>query len=189
MSERSTGRPGGETGGERAAWPAAGATATTQSRHPRMPAMLTQCINDPIWLDQPASHLVPDDRTPKLERDVIGDFLVLVEKLKYRIFTKTSELNSRGNPKTRPINIETYWIHIQYVSPRPNGANWTRTYKVYRHQGKMLYADSSDFDGNRTIKSAPPKDRNTMVLELCRILREKDVGLMGRILSRWTDGN
>lgn len=137
----------------------------------------------PIWFTDPPRDVEDpgDKKAPTRIRAVKGDYYVLVEQVSFLAFPSPDEkakAKAKGQAKPPPRWVEQCYIHLlhsQYLT--------VRTFKVYRHGSKSIdvgggkvmkfpryfYSDSLDYEVASASKSAPPKDRETMISTLARL--------------------
>lgn len=147
----------------------------------------TPTPSNPIWFENPPPHLEdPEDKkTPARVRDVQGDFYVLVEQVNYLTFPPPevrAAMKAAGR-KVVPLRVFQVYIHAMH-----SRTFTTRTLKVYKHQKRVLYSDSMDFEVPSARKSGPDKSRETMVGLLARMFKTSE-DEASSLLSNWTLGN
>jgi len=163
-------------------------TATQEKQHD---AHRTPSPVSTLWFKDPpplgaGGEDKEDKKTPTRIRGEVGDFYLLVEQVNYMTFQppEAREAYKAKNGKSPPpIFVEQYYVHLLHSVHLT-----ARTFKIYRHQGRYFYSDSVDYAIESASASPPPKDRDSMITTLSRILKVDRVQA-SRLLSRWTCGN
>lgn len=130
-------------------------------------SFLTPRPDSGIWFEDPPGE-VREEKSPSRTREIHGEFMVLVEEVNYQTFPppEVRAAMKAAGKKVVPMRHHRIYIHLLH-----SRFMTVRTLKVYKHQGKWLFADSADAEFANAFKTKAPRDRSSLVAVIAGLLR------------------